>query len=264
MEKRPFGSLFGYAFWVVLMGIGFISPALAQERVTTVGFQYKPLFSSKFFNTGPQELRWKASYYNDDPIPQLIYQDSAYFKIAPQSGYCMGMVIRSGISETWSVETGINFVRRNYQLEMGDSTGSETGVFKLVSYQIPVQGLVFIQLSDEIFMDVSMGLAVDFYPSDIATYGDRFIHSSARRSWLSSSLLANIGWEYRTRESGYFYLGASYNRPFNGIMRSFFKRPVNDYGPEEFIELRGNYLTADLRYFFHSDPAKRKKKNKKP
>ena len=188
MEKLLFKSLLKCV--LLLSMLGFVTTALAQERVTTVGFQIKPLFSSKFFNTGPQELGWKAEYFDNDTIPQLIYQDSAYFKIAPQSGYCMGMVIRSGITETWSVETGINFVRRNYQVTMGDSTGSEENGFKLVSYQIPVQGLVFIQLTDEMFMDVSMGLAVDFYPSDIATFGDRFIHSSARNSWLSSSLLS--------------------------------------------------------------------------
>jgi hypothetical protein len=233
----------------------------AQDRVVTAGFQYKPLFSSKFFNTGPQELKWDAQYF--DTVPQLIYEDAANFKITPQSGYCMGMVIRMGLSETWSIESGINFVRRNYDLSMSDSTGSESTTFKLVSYQIPLQGLVFIQLSEQVFMDVSMGAAVDFYPSDVATYGDRFIHSSARRSWLSSSLLANIGWEYRTQENGYFYIGASYNRPFKPIMRSFFKRPTTDYGPEEFIDLRGNYLTVDLRYFFHSDPMRRKKKTKK-
>ncbi|MFN5224835.1 MAG: outer membrane beta-barrel protein [Bacteroidota bacterium] len=231
-----------------------------QERVVTAGFQYKPLFSSKFFKTGPQELIWNAKYY--DTIPQLIYQDSAFFKISPESGYCIGMVIRAGLSDTWSLETGINFVRRNYQLDMSDSTGSESTDFSLVSYQIPFQALVFIQLSDQVFMDVSMGVAADFYPSDIATYGDRFIHSSARLSWLSASLLANIGWEYRTTESGYFYLGASYNRPFNSIMRSFFKRPTTDYGPEEYIDLKGNYLTVDLRYFFHSDPVKRKSKKR--
>ena len=233
----------------------------AQERVVTAGFQFKPIFSSKFFNTGPQELTWNAQYF--DTVPQLIYQDAASFKISPQSGYCMGMVIRMGLTETWSLESGINFISRNYDLKMTDSTGSDDTQFKLVSYQIPIQGLVFIQLSDQVFMDVSMGAAVDFYPSDVATYGDRFIHSSARRSWLSSSLLANIGWEYRTQENGYFYVGASYNRPFRPIMRSFFKRPTTDYGPDEFIDLKGNYLTVDLRYFFHSDPMRKKKKNKK-
>jgi hypothetical protein len=250
-----------WACVMVLMGGGSVSLTMAQERVTTVGFQFKPLFSSKYFKTGPQEFTWKAEYY--DTIPQLIYKDSAFFKISPQSGYCFGMVIRSGLTDTWSVETGINFVRRSYRLEMGDSSGTEEESFKLISYQIPLQGLVFIQLSDQLFMDVSLGLAVDFYPSDIATYGNRFIHSSARKSWVSSSLLANIGWEYRTLNSGYFYLGASYNRPFNSIMRSFFKRPTNDYGPDEFIDLRGNYLTVDIRYFFHSDPAKRNKQIKK-
>lgn len=234
---------------------------VAQERVVTAGFQYKPLFSSKFFNTGPQELDWNAQYF--DTVPQLIYEDAASFKISPSSGYCMGMVIRMGLTETWSLESGINFVRRNYDLTMSDSTGTENTEFKLVSYQIPIQGLVFIQLSEQVFMDVSMGAAIDFYPSDVATYGDRFIHSSARRSWLSASVLANIGWEYRTKESGYFYIGGSYNRPFKPIMRSFFKRPTNDYGPDEFIDLRGNYLTVDLRYFFHSDPMRRKKRNKK-
>ena len=242
--KSAFRRLPGITlFFILLLAC---SDGISQERIVTAGFQFKPIFSSKFFNTGPQEMIW----------------DSTVFRIEPGSGYCMGMVIRKGYTDRFSVETGINFVRRNYALTISDTSVIENYGFRVIGYEIPLQALIFIQLSDRIFMDVSMGASLDFYPSDIITPGVRYDHTTTRRSWLSSSLLANIGWECRTEKQGYFYLGASYHRPFNYIFRSLFDLKGTAYDPETFIDVRGNYLTADLRYFFHADPQRRKKKMK--
>jgi hypothetical protein len=217
----------------------------AQEDVITAGFQFKPIFSSKFFNTGKES--------------QSV--NGIDFSIEPRSGYCLGMVIRKGFTPTISLETGINYVRRNYSMTLDvDSMPFVEDNFKIIGYEIPVQGLVFIQLSDKIYMDVAMGVSLDFYPSDILTLGEYWGHSSDRKNWYSSAIIANLGWEYRTESSGYFYLGASYHRPFNFIYRSFIRYPnIGAVNTETSFDLQGNYLTFDVRYFFHSDPQKRKK-----
>ncbi|MBL0341706.1 MAG: hypothetical protein IPP71_12645 [Bacteroidetes bacterium] len=221
---------------------------LAQEKVITAGFQFKPIFSSQFFSAGPET----SSASGID------------FKISPKSGYCLGMVIRKGITNTVSFETGINYVKRNFELNIKDTTFSGTSEFSVVGYEIPVLGLIFIQLSDRIFMDVALGFSLDFYPSDIRTYDTYYEHYSARDSWFSPAVLGNLGWEYRTEKSGYFYLGASYHRPFNITYYSFVGSPDLQPGsPQTRLELQGNYLTLDFRYFFHSDPQKRKKKIRK-
>ena len=177
------------------------------------------------------------------------------------------MVIRKGITNTVSIESGINYVKRNYDLTINDpdSGFSSKSDFGMVGYEIPIEGLVFIQLSDQIFMDVAMGLSLDFYPSDIQSSAEHMLHFSAKNSWISPSILGNLGWEYRTEKSGYIYLGASYHRPFSFIYTSKIQYDNREVPyPSASIELLGNYLTFDIRYFFHSDPEKRKKKTKKP
>jgi hypothetical protein len=220
----------------------------AQERVITAGFQFKTMFSSDFFKTGPVDL-------NDNGVN---------FNITPGSGVCFGMVIRKGFTETVSFETGINYAKRNYSLSVTDSAGKEDSEFTVIGYEIPLSGLVFIQLSDNIYMNASLGMSLDFYPSDIRTSGDKFDHYSARKSWFSPSVIAGLGWEYRTEKSGYFYLGASYHRPFDYIFYSYLLYPDKEVPTSETgSELQGNYLSFDIRYFFHSEPEKRKKKTKK-
>lgn len=220
----------------------------SQEQVITAGFQFKPIFSSKFFNMEAKTAKNRG----------------VSFEIKPSSGYCMGMVIRKGFTNRISFETGINYVKRNYNLAITDSASTRESGFSIIGYEIPALGLVFIQLSDHIFMDVALGISLDFYPSDIRTTDDYFEHYSARDSWFSPAILGNLGWEYRTEKSGYFYLGASYHRPFSDTFYSFVVYPESKLPKAESrLNLQGNYLTLDLRYFFHSDPAKRKKKIKK-
>jgi len=78
-----------------------------------------------------------------------------------------------------------------------------------------------------------------------------------RNGWLKMALLANYGFEWRTSESGYLYFGISYHRPFSyiGVTRVDFEE---DTRPTvvSFL-LKGDYLTADFRYFFNEKPERR-------
>lgn len=231
----------------------FSGSLIAQEQMMTAGFQFKPLFSSKFFNTGPESR---------------VVSDKS-FTVDPRGGFSMGMVLRRGFTNTLSFETGINYVRRNYDVKItGDTIAAVSTDFRMISYDIPLLGMVFIQLSDKIFMDVGMGLSIDFFPSDLRKKGEDFEIYSAKKEWIMPAVLANLGWEYRTEKSGYFYLGASYHRPFDYIHGLYVGYPdlrplSSSIKTEPPITLSGNFLTFDLRYFFHSDPLKKKKKIRK-
>ncbi|MFN5371602.1 MAG: hypothetical protein ACK5B6_09090, partial [Bacteroidia bacterium] len=75
------------------------------------------------------------------------------------------------------------------------------------------------------------------------------------------SLIANVGAEYRSEKSGYFYVGCSLNRPFSPIYKSVIDYVINNQVVHNaFADLRGAYLTVDFRYFFHEDPARKKAK----
>lgn len=223
--------------------------SFAQKDVTTFGIQFKPILSSEIINTGPQ-------------FEQV---GDIGFEIAPANGYSFGMVIRKGFTKQISVESGINFTRRNYDLTITeDSTGfiGESD-FRYVIYEIPILGLVYAQLGRQSYLNTAFGFSFNFLPSNWDSFDTYFEHFSARRSWVVPSLLANVGFEYRTIDKGFWYLGFSYHRPFTEITNAGVRYMENNFEKERaFFEISGNYLTLDLRYFFHEDPERKNKRSR--
>lgn len=240
-------NFFKYTLIIILSF--YASIVSSQERVTTFGIQFKPIVPIEFMNSGQQET----------------VNENIQFSQSPKAGLSFGMVIRKGFTKNLSIETGINFLRRNYDFSIVDvdSSFSLTSSFRLINYEIPVLGLVYVRLSNQIYMNVAGGFSVDIYPTPLFTFDNDFANAINRFDWFNISMLANVGWEYRTEKSGYFYLGASFHRPFSDIAREFITYKRRDEDVQGVFDLTGNYLTIDLRYFFHEDQEKKKKKQKK-
>ena len=220
-------------FLIALLLLSF-SYSTAQERVTTAGFQFKPIFKSDFFTS-------KA---------KTVVKDELSYTVQHGTGNSFGMVVRRGLSERFSFETGINLTKRNFEFSLSDSIGKHDGTFAFMAYEIPAQLLVFIQLSEAVYMDVSFGGSISFYPSDIIFNGDNFQNFGLGRNWNSLNLIANLGFEYRTQKNGYFYIGSSYHRPTKFILGNLVEYKMNQTISSLQTELLGNYLTLDFRYFF--------------
>ena len=124
-------------------------------------------------------------------------------------------------------------------------------------------------VGENLFMNASGGFSLDIYPSNVETSNYTRVDSTMydftqktwKNKWVQVALLANYGFEWRSRESGYFYFGASYHRPFNyiGITQVVVER--NNVPSRADALLRGNYLTADFRYFFNEKLERRKPKD---
>lgn len=228
----------------------------AQENVTTLGIQLKPMIPSKYFNTGTKGIE----------------SDTVNIDIQPRVGLNFGMIVRRGLTKSWSLETGICLVQRNYTMNIDiPALGERQSMsFRYICYEIPLQGIIFVKLSDELYMNGSAGFSLDLYPSNIESFASTrkdtvsydFMHKTWRKSWIQGAILANYGFEYRTKSSGYFYLGASYHRPFSEIGITTIEVERNSNPDRYALLLRGNYLTADFRYFFHEKPERRKPKEK--
>lgn len=218
----------------------------SQEKGTTFGFQIKPIIPVDYFNAGPQTV--------SDSLVEI--------NITPKTGFSFGILIRHNFSKLFALETGISSVRRNYDVTATGLTNSRSDQtdFGFVGYQVPIQGLIYIQLSEKIFMNTTAGVGLDMYPSSIKSMGEKAIlgNLTYRQFWINYSLLANLGFEYRTEEKGVFYIGASFNRPFNPIAESNYTYNY-DGDNNTYLSnlLNGNYLTLDLRFFF---PEKSEKK----
>ncbi len=214
----------------------------AQQKITTVGIQIKPFIPSSFFTPA-----------------KTITQDNATFDLSLNSGFSGGMVVRHGFSDLVAMETGINYVKRKYDLEITDGGFNDKSQFRIIGYEIPLSLLVYIRLGEQFFMNVSMGHSLDIFASSVQSYDDYFIQRSFRKNLFQSAVIANVGWEYRTKKSGYLCLGASYHRPFSYIYTSQIK--YNGRTDPAVTTLSGNYLTIDLRYFFYEDPHKKSRLN---
>lgn len=219
----------------------------AQSNITTVGIQIKPIISAQFLNTGPQVER----------------AGDIEFTITPTNGYSFGMVIRKGFNDQFSLETGINYTRRNYDLKITEDSTSFVGNsdFSYVIYEIPLLGLIYVQLGEKTFLNTAFGLNLNFLPSDWESFDTYFVHYSDRTYWVMPALQVNVGFEYRTYESGFLYAGFSLHRPFNTITTAGVLYKDDQVVKETvFFDIRGNYLTLDLRYFFHEDPERKRKR----
>lgn len=237
-----------YIFFIWFLSANIL---LAQENVTTFGIQFKPIFGNEIMGSSTLEQD----------------KNNIQFTLQQKPSMSFGMVVRHGFTEMLSVEGGINLLRRNYDLTISDldTTNTINNSFRLLNYEIPFLGLVYIRLGENLYMNVAGGVSLNMYPSDLVTYDRTNYHYTARYGWLRPNVLANLGWEYRTRKSGYFYFGASYSRPMSNFMRTFVGYEANNKKEEVFFDMDGSYLTIDLRYFFHEKAERKiKKKYKKP
>lgn len=216
-----------------------------QKGVTTFGIQYKPIIPNPIIGT-----------YNQD-----FSVDNFESSIQQKLGHAFAMVIRQGLNDVVSFETGLAFTQRNFRLDFAlqDSGYSAQSKVGIVSYEIPFKGLIFIRLGDYTFMNTAIGASFNYYPSDVSVNvpiksNQYFLQEGARLNRIQGALLADIGFEYRTKKSGYFYLGTSYNLPFASII-TFAMSYEHPPGKTLFIDnIRGSYLTVDFRYYFNEKP----------
>lgn len=217
----------------------------AQSKI--FGVQVKPIIPVNYFNAGPVSF--------SDTLLNMT--------LAPKLGYSFGMVMRTNFTKKLSLETGINYVRRNYSIAAKEKIRdtSDYTDFGFVSYEIPIQGLVYIRISDKVYMNASSGVGVNFYASNVMSIGENLLitHFSSRNKWVNLSFLANLGFEYRSKDEGWFYVGASLVTPFSFIMTTDIDYYYTDNRFKKYQHnLNGNYLTLDFRYFFNEKNEKKR------
>jgi hypothetical protein len=214
------------------------------QRSAIFGVQFKPIFPVGFLGTGKQ----------------TVTVDSLNMKVdlALESGWNFGMVIRKRFTDLLALETGINYVKRKYNVDVFDEDFDESSDFRIIGYEIPVSLLAYIRLGEYVYMNASLGASADMYASNVQSVGEHHSSLTVRNHTFQPSIIANLGWELRTTKSGYFYLGASLHRPFDYELTTqvHYKRAPKEV--EVYQPLSGSYLTIDVRYFFPENPKKKK------
>jgi len=229
-----------FAFFILLT-TGF--SLLAQKGVTTFGLQYNPVIPNRLIGTYVQ---------NFDALPMESH-------IQQKFGNNFGGIVRHGFTKNISIETGLNFTQRNFNLfyEISDSGVSEQNDVRIVSYSLPVSGLVFIRLTDQLWINTSAGVAMTLFPSDVQVFTESvgtnnfFLMEGIYRSKVQAALLTNVGFELRTKKYGFFYVGGTYHLPFAPIctFAMAYEFTGGDYVAID--NVKGSFLSVDIRYYFN-------------
>lgn len=231
---------------VFILSISFQSQLCAQNGIRAFGIIFKPIFPLAVVNT--------------DAITFFDSQNENTLDVLNSNGFSIGGVIRIGLSKRWSVETGLNYVRRNYNFTLNSEDFPQSNAsIRFTGYEIPAIAMVFVRLGDKSFMNAGAGITFDLFPTGGLTVYDRdtIEYGMLETNWVIPALTANIGFEYRTVKNGYFYFGTSYHLPFSNVADVFvsYRMP----GTNNFTALinppasvNGTYLTLDIRYYFNS------------
>jgi len=236
---------------VVLSGKSFGQNSSANEF--RFGFQLRPIIPNAYLNTDVETAT----------SPNFSYSAKS------NVGISFGSIIRKPIGKFWNLETGLNYVKRSYSLnfDLNDSVqvSSEQNM-TFIAYEIPIQALIYVRLGKAWYMNASAGISLDFFPSETETFSSEkvdstyydFSQKTFRIKWSALAAQSNLGFEYRTEKQGYYYIGASFHRPFGRIAGSQGLVESTSGSDRLWLSLSGSYFSIDLKYFLY-DKYKTKK-----
>lgn len=180
--------------------------------------------------------------------------------VSQKFGNNFGAVIRWGFTRALSLETGLNYINRKFEMATSvASTGAKSnGKFGIVGYEIPIQGLINVQLNRNSFLNVATGVSTNWIASNVGSESnDKNFYQITYTKKMNLAYIANIGYEYRTDKSGYFYIGASLTNPFYSIgLIDVIYDEYNQTKQTLTGKLSGSYISLDLRYFFNETKKK--------
>ena len=217
------------------------------------GFQLRPIIPNAYLNTDIEAAS----------LPNFTYSAKS------NVGISFGAIIRKPLGKFWNLETGLNFVKRSYTLgfDLNDSVQvSSKQNMTFIAYEIPLQALIYVRLGKSWYMNASAGISIDFFPSETETFSSEKIDSTYydfsqktyRIRWSALAAQSNLGFEYRTEKKGYYYIGASFHRPFGRIAGSQSFIESTSGSERLWLSLSGSYFSIDLKYFLY-DKYKTKK-----
>ena len=187
-----------------------------------------------------------------------LNNESFSSQITQNIGYSLGATVRFGITELIAFETGINFAKRNFgiNMELPDSNMYVSDAASFIEYNIPLNCLIYIKMTKEWYTNASLGLCVNYKPSSIG----RQINPGGYHSFIYDGYVdfrnkigvdfnGNIGFEYRSKKSGFFYLGGSVRIPFAPLLIMLTKYKYQGYDLTSSDYVNGSYLSIDLKYY---------------
>ena len=207
-----------------------------KKEKNAFGIQIKPIIPSSIFRIVTDQIKDTSGNIYD---------------IKPENGYSFGATIRFGLTPHFVLQTDINYIKRNFSFSVTDGNFTSKIALRVVSYEIPVLATYFVRLSRDVYMGPTFGASFQFLPTNLYSKNEILSQLSLKKSWVSTSLVANVGFEWRTEDKGYFYFGPTYNMYFNPMFQTRIQY-INALQQTKSVitELKGDYFGLVFRYIF--------------
>ena len=136
---------------IVLVIIGL--NAIYSQSKATFGLQYKPILPIKALNVTDLELS----------------ENRMNVTLSPQLGLNFGAMIRWELLDKLSLETALNYNKRNFRMEamLEDTAVSGSLNYSVITYEVPIQALFYVRFSKQWYMNVASGFSINFRASNV-------------------------------------------------------------------------------------------------
>lgn len=230
----------------------------AQKKWATFGIHLEPILPLEMFRIRSSE----------------IYRESVKFTSKPLSGFTLGTHLSVELTPKFSIETGINYVSRNFLVSVQDGSFTDNINFKADNFEIPLTLTYYVKLSKNIFMGQSVGTSIQLIPSNLYTRNSKqnttgstiysFEQFSQRKGTIVPIFKGAVGFEYRSKENGYFYIGPVYH-----LFAELYQTNLNYYNVSTSKSINkvitktiGDYFGIEIRYVFKPTELIVNKRNK--
>lgn len=215
-----------------------------EKFPTYFAFRVNVLFPNNFQATKSYTL---SQEYTRSTVTQL-------------TGYDFGGLFRIKYTEKISIEAGLSYTARKFDIrgEVLDSNQFTRDTLKFTTFDIPVNALIFVKMSEKVHSNVGFGLSFLYKPSTVRVYSQPSSASSLDHVGLVTNkfgmdLNGQVGVELRTEEKGIFYLGGSVKVPLTPLFTMYslyrYKTQATQRADQK---IQGGAITLDLRYFFNN------------
>lgn len=193
------------------------------------------------------------------PVKTTLSNQGFQSILTQKTGYSYGGLIRADFTKNVTLECGINYIQRQFKAEMSYSDSSvtvnDTNNLTFINYELPITGIVKIQLARNIYSLVGLGPSFTFKPTNVALIDlpggkHTFYHSGSVKKF-GIDLNAQAGFELRTKKSGYFYLGGGVKIPTSYLFNwgGKYAQQGSSESLIDFQKVNGAFLSIDLRYY---------------
>ncbi|MFA7274119.1 MAG: outer membrane beta-barrel protein [Crocinitomicaceae bacterium] len=187
-----------------------------------------------------------------------VFNDTLTSSIYQKNGFSFGGIIRKRYTKSLGVETGLNLSKRYYDLTVSvpDSGLAFNKDFSFTTFELPVNGLVFIQLTNKFFANAGLGVSAIYKPSSVGVLfkegKNAFTLGGIAYRKFNFNINAQLGFEFASEKSGTFYLGGSAHIPLTPLFAyvAHYSYANSDFASAVVYDQRSPFFTVDLRFYF--------------